>query len=294
MPQRTLQQDANVQWQEFEPNDLLSQIRVHVYCVYRSVLGTTWRTESAQDSKDRIYYIVSGSGQIEHHGETFPLRPGGLYLIPANTRHSHRCDGRMELCWCHFCAENAYGTPLFAHLAVPYACCPDDGMGIPEIFERMVRLYRDDSPGAVYRRSGLLMQTLAPFIEQADMEQWRLWDLSAERFRPVLAMIDQRLADPLSTEMLADAAHLSRSYFISRFKQTFGISPHQYQLMRRIEQARLRLLKTSDTLDRISADLGFADAFHFSRLFKKMTGRSPQAFRSDHATKSKRWQRAKL
>jgi len=288
MPLRSRQQDAGKRWQEFERNDLLSLIRVHVYCVYRSVLGPAWRTDHTQDAKDRIYYVLAGTGTVSHHGETFPLRPGGLYLIPAHTPHSHACDGRLELYWCHFCAETCYGTPLFSHLTLPYACRPASGAGIAETFARMARLYRDDSPGAVFRRSGLLLQALAPFIEQADMEQWRLWHLRAEPFLPVLELIGRRVAEPLSVDELARAAHLSRCYFMSRFKQIFGLSPHQYQLLKRIEQARVRLLKTSDTLGHISADLGFSDAFHFSRLFKKMTGRSPQAFRSDHASETNR------
>jgi AraC-like DNA-binding protein len=288
MPLRSLQQDAGKHWQEFERNDLLSLIRVHVYCVYRSVLGPAWRTACTQDAKDRLYYVLAGEGAVSHHGETFPLQTGGLYLIPAHTPHSHVCDSRLELYWCHFCAETCYGTPLFSHLAVPYVCYPAVGKGLPEMFARMVRLYRDDSPGAVFCRSGLLLQALAPFMEQVDMEQWRLWHLRAVPFLPVLVLIERRVAEPLSIDELARAAHLSRCYFMSRFKQLFGLSPHQYQLLKRIEQARVRLLKTSDTLGHISAELGFADAFHFSRLFKKTTGRSPHAFRSDHAAEAKR------
>jgi AraC-like DNA-binding protein len=288
MPFRSEQQDAGKRWQEFERNDLLSLLRVHVYCVYRSVLGPAWHNARKQDAKDRLYYVLSGAGSVSHHGETFSLRPGGLYLIPAFTPHSHACEGRLELYWCHFCAETCYGTPLFAHLTVPYVCRPAVGMDIPEMFARMVRLYRDGSPGAVFRRSGLLLQALAPFIEQVDMEQWRLWRLRAEPFLPVLELIDRRVAEPLSIDELSRAAHLSRCYFMSRFKQIFGLSPHQYQLLKRIEQARVRLLKTSDTLGHISADLGFADAFHFSRLFKKTTGRSPHAFRRDHAAEANR------
>ncbi len=155
-------------------------------------------------------------------------------------------------------------------------------MAIPETFARMTRLYRDDSPAAIVCRSGLLLLLLAPLIEYIDMEKLLVWRSRAERFRPVLDMIDCKLAEPLSSEALASLACMSRNYFISRFKQTFGISPHQYQIMRRIEQARIRLLKTSDTLSHISEDLGFSDAFHFSRVFKKVTGWSPNNFRREH------------
>jgi len=284
MPLRNKQQDAGRHWQEFERNDLISLIRVHVYCVYRSVLGPAWRTAQTQDVKDRLYYVLAGSGEVSHHGQTFALVPGGLYLIPAHTPHGHACDDRLDLYWCHFAAETCYGTPLFSQLEVPYACRPSPEMRIPETFGRMARLYKDDSPGAVFYRSGLLMQALVPFIEQADMDQWRLRHLRTNAFLPVLELMDRRVAEPLSIDELARAAHLSRCYFISRFKQLFGFSPHQYQLLKKIEAARHRLLHTSETMEHIGADLGFADAFHFSRLFKKVMGRSPNSFRTDHAS----------
>lgn len=288
MSQRTLHKDAKIRWQEFEPNDLLSQIRVHVYCAYRSALGPVWQTERAQDAKDRLYYVLAGSGEIRHHGQTFALKPGSLYLIPAHTPHSRACAGKLELYWCHFVAETGFGTPLFANLPVPYVCHPTHGKQIRASFARMTRLYRDDSPDAIFYRSGLLMQLLSPFIARADLGQWQQWHLRAERFLPVLELIDRRVSETLSSEELACAAKLSRCYFMSRFKQVFGLAPHQYQLLKRIERARGRLLKTSDTLDHISSDLGFADAYHLSRIFKKVTGRSPQAFRSDHASETSR------
>jgi len=282
MSLRNKQHDAGKQWQEFERDDLISQLRLHVYCVYRSVLGQAWRSTPKQDAKDRIYYVLSGAGEISHHGKTFSLRPGGLYLIPAHAPLSYACDDRLELYWCHFSAETCYGTPLFARLELPYVCHPPPAAHLPNIFKSMTRLYKDDSPGAVFRRSGLLMQALAPFIEKADMNQWRLWHLRADQFTKVLELIECHVTSPLAIDELARAAHLSRGYFMSRFKQTFGLSPHQYQLLKRIEKARQRLLYSSDTISQVSSELGFTDAFHFSRLFKKMTGKSPSQFRNSH------------
>ena len=282
MSLRNKQQDAGTRWQEFERNDLISLIRVHVYCAYRSVLGPAWHSAKKQDAKDRVYYVNSGSGEVSHHGQVFSLRPGGLYLIPAHTTHSHVCDKRLDLYWCHFTAETCYGTPLFAHLELPYACNPPPTAHLPKVFASMVRLYKDDSPGAVFRRSGLLMQVLAPFIERADMNRWRLWHVRADQFTKVLELIERHTTAPLAIDELARAANLSRGYFLSRFKQVFGVSPHQYQLLKRTEMARQRLLDTSDTISQVSSGLGFADPLHFSRLFKKMTGRSPRQFRKDH------------
>jgi AraC family transcriptional regulator len=285
MAQRTAQHDheANIDWQEFEPNDLFSNIRVHVYCAYRSVLDTSWNTMHAQDSKDRLYYVPSGRGELTHHGQTYSLQPGGLYLIPAHTPHNHSCSNGMVLYWCHFVAQTSFGAPLFANLKIPYMSHASKARGLPEMFKRMTRLYKDDSPGAVFRRSGLLLQMLAPFIEKVDMKEWQLLNLRAEPFLPVLELMKSNLSTPLPVEHLAKIVHLSRSHFITRFRQVFGIPPHHYYLLKRMEAARFRLLSTTDTLGCISTELGFTDAYHFSRLFKQITGCSPSVFRANHA-----------
>ena len=64
------------------------------------------------------------------------------------------------------------------------------------------------------------------------------------------------------------------------FKQSFGITIHRYQLIRKIEQAKFWLEYFSDMkiLD-ISHNLGFFDEYHFSKQFKKIVGMSPTEYR---------------
>jgi transcriptional regulator GlxA family with amidase domain len=67
--------------------------------------------------------------------------------------------------------------------------------------------------------------------------------------------------------------------FSRRFAALFGLPPIQYQLGRRIATAR-QMLRASDVkLEEVACRLGFSDAFHFSKTFKRLTGLSPQQFR---------------
>jgi AraC-like DNA-binding protein len=58
------------------------------------------------------------------------------------------------------------------------------------------------------------------------------------------------------------------------------MAPHRYRQSRVMDQACQLLCTTHRTISEIAANLGFCDEFHFSRSFKKITGKSPSTFRS--------------
>ena len=98
----------------------------------------------------------------------------------------------------------------------------------------------------------------------------------------VLARIDAYLeafADqPITLEALAELANLSVFYFSRLFRKTTGMSPYQYVVHWKIRRAK-QLLRTDTSLSVISDTLGFANAAHFSTVFKRAVGLSPSAYR---------------
>lgn len=80
-------------------------------------------------------------------------------------------------------------------------------------------------------------------------------------------------------EELAAAVGLSRSGFALRFKQVLGDTPHHYLTTLRILQAMERLNESEENLETVARDVGYQDAFAFSKAFKKAVGLSPKAFR---------------
>ncbi|PIE48306.1 MAG: hypothetical protein CSA42_00020 [Gammaproteobacteria bacterium] len=67
---------------------------------------------------------------------------------------------------------------------------------------------------------------------------------------------------------------ISRVQLLRLFRQYLHISPHQYCLNRRIQQART-LLKRGASLDDTAYELGFADQAHFQRTFKRYAAVTP-------------------
>src|SRR5690242_8840484 len=74
---------------------------------------------------------------------------------------------------------------------------------------------------------------------------------------------------------LAGAAGLSRAHLARQFAQTFGVSPHQYLVQLRLDQAK-RALAAGASATEACYQVGFESLGTFSASFRRRTGMSPR------------------
>jgi AraC-like DNA-binding protein len=95
-------------------------------------------------------------------------------------------------------------------------------------------------------------------------------------------LIDARYRDPLDVPALARAAHLSPAHFSREFRRTFGETPHQYLLTRRLERAAALLRNTDWPVADICFAVGLTSVGSFTTSFRRAYGTSPTAHRKAH------------
>lgn len=103
-------------------------------------------------------------------------------------------------------------------------------------------------------------------------------DLAAWRETVCRRLAEGTLTTP-TLEEIAASMDVSYTLFRKRFLQLTGTTPSQYRAGEIVRRACHRLLETDDSLEAIAAELGFCDAFHFSRRFKQIVGMPPRDFR---------------
>jgi transcriptional regulator GlxA family with amidase domain len=91
--------------------------------------------------------------------------------------------------------------------------------------------------------------------------------------------IDRNIGQRISVEALAKLANLSVWHFGRAFKQSVGVTPHNYLMRRRVELAMELLSGTDMRLSEIALAAGFADQSHFARRFRQHVGMSPRDYR---------------
>ena len=103
--------------------------------------------------------------------------------------------------------------------------------------------------------------------------------LPAWQMRRVIAHVEANLSRRVLVQELAGLLGLSASHFCRAFKCTFGTSPRDYMLRRRIEVAQGLMLTTSEPLSSIAVRCGMCDQSHFTRSFQRIVGETPYAWR---------------
>jgi AraC-like DNA-binding protein len=132
------------------------------------------------------------------------------------------------------------------------------------------------SPGHVggHGRSGSTVEVSEPQMSRSGgLQSWQE--------RQLREYIEANLDTKLLAVDLGRIAGLSVAYFTRVFKRTFGRTPHAYVMDRRIELARVLMLRGDSALSDIAVQCGFADQPHFCKHFRHVTGVTPGAWRRE-------------
>ncbi len=92
--------------------------------------------------------------------------------------------------------------------------------------------------------------------------------------------MEKKFTETISLEALAADLGISPRHFVRRFKNATGDSPLFYLQRIRIEAAKQKLEKSTQSIDEITQQVGYEDPNSFRKLFKKNTGLSPREYRN--------------
>ena len=113
----------------------------------------------------------------------------------------------------------------------------------------------------------------------APADRPRVSGLSKWRLKRATEYVAANLAEPISLADIAAAAGLSRMHFAAQFRVATGLRPHEYLLQRRIERAQELLLSSQLPLVEIAFDVGFKTQAHFTTVFARSVGETPNVWR---------------
>lgn len=91
--------------------------------------------------------------------------------------------------------------------------------------------------------------------------------------------MNEHFSETVSVEQLAETVHLSKSYFMRRFKETAGVGAIEYLSQLRIKRVCEILAETDKTASEAAFECGFKNISNFNRQFRKAVGCTPKDYR---------------
>ena len=265
--------------------------RLHDWKLLLQLSGTSW-----------LWYEAAGG--------RWPLRPGDLALVPPGQVYAWGVPLGTHLA-VHFDlhAQPALHAPdMVEHLGGPVeapwlASCPEFTLDCAGHRRRYRAVVAAPSPRAWRARLQPLVQQgtrrdlatpaarlAAGAVLQAAVAEW--FDLAApaqaagDAARQAVATVLDRLGDgppprDLDIPTLARRAGLGETAFRTAFHRLTGTTPRAWLEQRRIEHAARLLRDGGCSVAIAAAQAGYADPFHFTRVFRRVLGKAPLAWRSD-------------
>jgi transcriptional regulator GlxA family with amidase domain len=105
-------------------------------------------------------------------------------------------------------------------------------------------------------------------------------DFEDARVKAALITMEQHIEGNVSIERLAEKVGLSRRQLERVFLEKAGMSPARAYNRVRLERARILLTQTKTSMIEVALDVGFENASHFARCFKRLYGQTPSQIRA--------------
>lgn len=232
-----------------------------------------------------IFWVLGGRGWVSSEGRRVEVGPGGLITLLKGRPQEYGADPRdpWELVWVHFVGRLA---PVFvkrirSHGGMLQELGMDD-----ELRDRwmdLVIFHAAKAPGFEVKTNTSLYALLGLIIHKLEWKSKRVASRMPFDVHGLQAYIHDHMAGRITLEEMARHAGLSVPHFCRVFRRLFLVSPLQYVLQKRVTQACSMIAESSMPLKQVGQAVGIEDPYYFSRMFRKIMGISPSAWRRNRA-----------
>ncbi|MBF0245075.1 MAG: helix-turn-helix domain-containing protein [Planctomycetes bacterium] len=247
-----------------------------------------------------ILWCISGKGRVEINTEAFPFSAGNFLFIPWLHQICYQADFEdpFHLAGIHLIADYRSTEPfpfLVSHCATSSAGLVKEYFDIP--LPGLEKVFSGEF-GDFHGLYELCLYVVQRFPElKADprhshwaarmllleMQKTAAYRGKSKRHPPALQKMIEHIkghySEEISLKTLGQLADVDRATVNRLFNRNLGCTPLRYLTGVRLAQAERLISGTSDSVEEIGRQVGVADPYYFSRLFKKNRGISASEYR---------------
>jgi len=234
-------------------------------------------------SDNLLIYCDQGLGHIRTAQFSGDVHQGDVIVLPSGHSHEYwaNADDPWTIYWLHFDGLQAHQLIEELDFNADRAIASIGQQPLlASDFNRLLSLRQSGYRHSVFNYAAALTRQILYFlalqIRSSNTLKRHNFNLDALR-----SLMLENIDGELDLDTMAACVQLSRHHFAEKYKKLTGISPVKHFIHLKMERACYLLDSGNDSAKQVSAQLGYSDPLYFSRLFKKVIGLSPSAYRKN-------------
>ncbi|WP_079409733.1 helix-turn-helix transcriptional regulator [Paenibacillus ferrarius] len=268
----------------------LSHRMYHLRLVYEKLPVPGWKDIRNTTDIHSFYWIMGGEGEFSHPHDDRPiqvkaghllyLKPGFALTMTSSVEHPLHIRMLLFDALDIPCENQIWLQPVpVDSLQLPFikSYVQEQAVWIQAQLKQIGAIQNAD-PHERQTEFQYLLSRLIHYMRDTNESM----DPYLKAFHDAKFWMETCYNRPLRLEELARTFHISASQLRKLFMQHVGISPKEYLNRIRNEKAKTLLLLTEEPMKAVADACGFADEFHFGKMFRVWNEISPARFRSLH------------
>lgn len=233
-----------------------------------------WNHQGIVSPYWRLHYNFSSGNSVVSGRTVYPLHPRVAVLTPAGVRIDTLGPRDLLHLWIHFTPTR--GCRLVRRVPVTVRISASLRMLTRELAADFQRGLVQSNAARPHHLSQAVLHGVFAGLDPT------VYRVVPTELEELLVYVESNPEKDLSVTALAKIAGRSRSRFAVWFKTMVDETPAEYVQRLRIRLAATRLGEANESIESIAAATGFANRYHFTRVFAKLMGVSPAAYRKRH------------
>jgi len=239
------------------------------------------RWERSNHAEGVLVYCTAGKGSYRSGESEWQIAKGDLLYAPALSHHAYWADTHepWTIFWMHLSGD---ALPEYEKILGLRDRGPVLHIGIqPDVISEFERLIGHPQPagGGPCHWLGIQTTALSVLGRIAELPS-NISEIATEYqvIRKSMQMMMDALDQSYDANRFAREAGYGTRHFNRMFRHVAGMPPSEWFAIRKIQRARSLLSIPNILIKEVAAQLGYDDPLYFSRVFRRITGTSPQNY----------------
>lgn len=269
----------------------LEKMNIQLLYITQARYDTDWHSIKHTHHFTELFYVMRGAGSFLVEEENFTVKEDDLIVVNPNVAHTEISvpDTPLEyivlgISGLQFLSEEK--DEVYDYSVHNYY---DYKHEILFYLRTLVEEIKNEDENYEAITQNLLEILILNILRRTKKKiQIKATKKVTKECRFIEQYINEHFAEDISLQKLSDLTYLNKYYIVHVFKKYKGLSPINYLIERRIEEAKNLLETTNYSVSKISDIIGFSSQSYFSQTFKKEMNMTPNQYRKriDKANKN--------